>query len=75
MKDSSGYTALWYTMKLLDEKHKKCFEVLNAAEQERKTNDYETVREVWKGCTCGGAKDLFDAAQKGCCSCCQKYIG
>jgi len=62
MKDSSGYTALWYTMESLDEKHKKCFEVLYAIEEEKTK------------CICGGAKDLFDAAQRGCCYCCWKHF-
>ena len=72
MKDSDGRTALWYSMALLDEKHRECFEVLNQIEEERK--DYDLVQEIRKGCKCGGANDLFDAAQKGCCYCCWKHI-
>jgi len=68
MKDKEGYTALWYTIE------KECYEILNAIDEEKKTKDYDLVQEVWKGCKCGGANDLFDAAQKGCCYCCWRHI-
>jgi len=73
--DQDGRTALWHTMAVIDEGHRECFLALDRVEGERKTRDYETAREVWRGCSCGGAGDLFEAAERGCCMCCWKHIG
>ena len=74
-KDNEGHTALYYTMYGNSEGHEKCYQLLNKIEAERKTADYDALQEIRQAkCTCGGAKDLFEAAEKGCCACCRKYI-
>ena len=73
--DREGRTALWHTMRGIDERHRECFGVLNQIEGERKTREYEAVQEVYGECRCGGAGDLFEAAQRGCCRCSIAHLG
>jgi len=62
MEDGSGGTALWYAVQ---GQREECCGVLERVAGEK--------REL--GCRCGGARDLFEAAERGCCGCCRRTIG
>ena len=71
--DEYNRTALWYTASCTNDTGKEIYNILNRYKDERCTDQYDVIKDVWEGGDTG-INDLFDAAQNGCSACCRRLI-
>ncbi len=48
--------------------------LLKEDDDEKETDQYDVIRDVWEGKDNTDITDLFDAAQNGCSVCCRRLI-
>ena len=68
-------TALWYTASCATDTGKEVYDLLNESADERETDQYDVIKDVWEGGDNTSITNLFDAAQNGCAAYRRRLIG
>ena len=72
--DEHNRTALWYTASCTNDTGKEIYNILNRYKDERCTDQYDVIKDVWEAEKNATVRNLTEAAKAGCSACCREYI-